>query len=75
MAFLSGRAGERRAGGAPEAPKRRHLRDRLCADIDDLAAAARRLSVNRHDPEKFHEDRGELVAGLNKLRGIVEREI
>ncbi|MBB3937688.1 hypothetical protein [Aureimonas phyllosphaerae] len=48
----------------PTAPFRRQ------ADtLDDLARRVDRLSVSRHDPEAFFEERSEIVAALRKEAG------
>jgi len=42
--------------------------DRLRA----LAAAVRRLGPSRHDPERFHLDKGEVAAELRRLAREIE---
>jgi hypothetical protein len=39
-----------------------------------LQRQAARLTVCHRNPEKFHEDKSELVAGLAKLRQELERQ-
>jgi hypothetical protein len=36
--------------------------------LDDLAERIERLSISRHDPHKFFEDRDELAKELRALR-------
>jgi hypothetical protein len=44
----------------------------IAATLAALERQARRLTVCHRDPEKFHEDKSELVAGLARLRRQLE---
>lgn len=35
--------------------------------LDDLANAVQRLTIDRCDPEKFHQDKSEIVAALRRM--------
>lgn len=35
--------------------------------LDDLANAVQRLTIDRRDPEKFHQDKSEIVAALRRM--------
>lgn len=41
--------------------------------IADLANRVGRLTIDRHDPERFHVDRSEIVADLRRLAARVHR--
>lgn len=44
----------------------------LAICLAELERLADRLTVHHRKPEKFHEDKSELVERLAKLRGLVE---
>ncbi|MGV4857090.1 hypothetical protein [Acetobacter senegalensis] len=36
-------------------------------DLNDLANAVQRLTIDRRDPEKFHQDKSEIVSALRRM--------
>lgn len=46
---------------------RHHASPRHQTVLDDLANAVQRLTIDRHDPEKFHQDKSEIVAALRRM--------
>jgi hypothetical protein len=46
----------------------------IAAVLAALQRQAERLMLCHRNPEKFHEDKSELVAGLAKLRRELERQ-
>jgi hypothetical protein len=44
----------------------------IAAALAVLQRQAERLTVSHRNPEKFHEDKSELVAGLARLRHQLE---
>lgn len=40
---------------------------RHSSPLDDLANAVQRLTIDRRDPEKFHQDKSEIVAALRRM--------
>jgi hypothetical protein len=45
----------------------------LAQQLAALQRLAARLMIDRRDPEKFHEDKDELVKGIAAVRRICER--
>ena len=44
----------------------------IAAELATLERQAKRLTVCHRNPEKFHEDKSELVEGLARLRRLFE---
>lgn len=41
-------------------------------EVNNLANAVQRLTIDRRDPEKFHADKSEIVAALRRIAGEVQ---
>lgn len=46
---------------------------RPAAELERLAREVHRLAPSHRDPERFHLDRSEIVAGLRRLARMLER--